>query len=887
MKIKNLLSSICAVSCVALSFVACSDYDNGYTEEQLRFIQGFKDVFGEIDHSNDWNLAERGSVTVTTSKPSNVKIYANTFGTYQIVGDYKDVSGTRTLGFDMVEGTTDILVSDGHSSQKVNVGDAVIFSGTRYVYTGSESKTNEDGSPIVSVGDVEEYFDYDTYIKIVTDPETGHLPEEKQNLGKITQNFTYVSQGPFTIYPLHVESSSCHILGVYWRDGDADDTSKENLKTQLVYRNNGQHNPTDEWRHPTWEDNKDWEDNNKEDEDNNNNKDGNKYSSDDVFAKPITINLPPGTVFGFYIEVYKGEITYDDDGTMHFPNEYDEKFYHCLYSAAARNAEQKGEPLDETTTLTVSENSAQLIRYIENGLTAFAGTFRTSVVNEKGEDEEICYLGFEDWATDKVFDLNDLVFIIKGDPLPVILDEDPTSWVLSAEDLGGTFDIDYNDVVIKVSHISGKQDLMVEPLAAGGTLASYLYFNDGLVETEEDLSIGEIHSFFGQGTTISGNYKPVNVTADDIDEDGKPLRTAIIPDDSPLKDLKVSEDWSLASFTPNTASANAKELAKNRTMGGFYVKVVPQGLASDEKNVREQVNENGDKVIQRIQNTVERNEDNVPYIICTPYNWRRSAKDENGNDLVYAGTYRWPREHVPMFPFGDFQDKGAYHNTSDPAHSFKSWVRGRYDENNAHIQTSVYWYRYPDIDLTVGEKIPALAEDGGNTGNGGTGGDNKTDFPQAGTYEFHTISDGVDYVLAYDNNTLCIKESSDNNPCWNIEYKENDFFTLTNDNGEYVCLAGDMGGWMNTWDATLKSALPENSDLALHKFEIYGINTYKIYNKYNDDQGASGKYFGVNNGTTIYLSNVADGHGTLIWTLKESADTNTKKRKVNVIKKKE
>ena len=140
MKIKNLISNIGAAFIVALSLVGCSDYDNGYTEEQLKFIQGFKDVFGEIDHSNDWNLAERGSVTVTTSKPSRIKIYANSFGTYKIVGDYEDVNGTQTLGFDMVEGTTDIMVSDGQSAQKVKVGDAVIFSGTRHVYTGNDSK---------------------------------------------------------------------------------------------------------------------------------------------------------------------------------------------------------------------------------------------------------------------------------------------------------------------------------------------------------------------------------------------------------------------------------------------------------------------------------------------------------------------------------------------------------------------------------------------------------------------------------------------------------------------------------------------------------------------------------------------------------------------------
>ena len=235
MRLRNLLSSICAASIVALSFVGCSDYDNGYTEQQINFIQGFKDVFGNIDHSNDWNLAERGTVTVTTSQPSRIKIYANTFGTYKIVGDYEDVNGTQTLGFDIVEGTTDIIVSDEHTSQKAKVGDEVVFAGTRYVYAGDESK-ELNGNKIVSVGDDDSwvFFDFDRYIKIITDEETGHLPEGGDNLGKVTQNFTYISQGPFIIYFIFSATSSYDILGVYWKEETGPGEDDYVLHTQRV-----------------------------------------------------------------------------------------------------------------------------------------------------------------------------------------------------------------------------------------------------------------------------------------------------------------------------------------------------------------------------------------------------------------------------------------------------------------------------------------------------------------------------------------------------------------------------------------------------------------------------------------------------------------------------
>ena len=682
MKLKNLLSGICAASIVALSLVGCSDYDNGYTEQQLKFIQNFKDVFGEIDHNNDWNLAEQGSVTVTTSQPSRVKIYANTFGTYKIVGDYEDVSGTKTLVFDMVEGTTDILVSNGHTARKAKVGDGVSFAGTRYVYTGDNQKKNSKGEPIVTLGDEDgdpswKTFPTKDYIDIITDEDNGFLPEGKNNLGNVTQNFSYVSQGPFTIYPIFIQSSSSHILGIYWKDDEG------NYQTQNVYRNNAMY-PTKQWM-PVNEPTGDYPD----------------YIDEEGYkARPITINLDEGVEFGFFLEVYHGsdgstETGTDDDGRI-FDNRNPSLIRHCIYSENELNQEYKGQTFDKR------QYDVGIISDFEDDR-AWAGTFMTEV-----DGEIVTYIAFEDWGTIGKWDLNDLVFIMEGD-LPAIVDNDAHSWVVSCEDLGGKFDIDYNDVVLKVTHTSGQTDLMVEPLAAGGTLASFVYFGDGV--GEDDISLGEIHHLFGQEEgKISGSYEPVNV-----DKGQQQLQEVV----NPIQTLTVSPAWSLASFTPTTASAEAQELARNRTMGGFYVKVVPAGKVSTEENVEEHLVD-GKNIIQRIQNTVERNEDNVPYVICTPYEWRRT-EIKDGKTVITRGTYRWPCENMPMFPFGDFQGgEAAYTGYGDPAYSFKSWVRGRLDENHVHLQTSIYWYRYPNIENTVGNTLPAETE---SDGNGGTNDD--------------------------------------------------------------------------------------------------------------------------------------------------------------------
>lgn len=51
----------------ALTFASCSDYDNGFTEKQIRYEQAFHDAFGDIDPAQDWNLvrqlAEKGTRT--------------------------------------------------------------------------------------------------------------------------------------------------------------------------------------------------------------------------------------------------------------------------------------------------------------------------------------------------------------------------------------------------------------------------------------------------------------------------------------------------------------------------------------------------------------------------------------------------------------------------------------------------------------------------------------------------------------------------------------------------------------------------------------------------------------------------------------------------------
>lgn len=109
------------------------------------------------------------------------------------------------------------------------------------------------------------------------------------------------------------------------------------------------------------------------------------------------------------------------------------------------------------------------------------------------------FLGFEDFS-DK--DLNDILFFVSGNfekpnefgPEPVE-PEQGEAWIIACEDLGSTDDYDFNDIVFSVSHVGGSTTATITPLAAGGTIPAYIYYNSE--------NKGEIHQLIKDGANTS------------------------------------------------------------------------------------------------------------------------------------------------------------------------------------------------------------------------------------------------------------------------------------------------------------------------------------------------------------------------------------------------
>ena len=127
-------------------------------------------------------------------------------------------------------------------------------------------------------------------------------------------------------------------------------------------------------------------------------------------------------------------------------------------------------------------------------------------------------LGLEDQPFgDK--DQNDILFLAQGNfkDIPDLTPDDdpekPTAqkWLVACEDLGGTFDYDFNDIVLgfEKRDVSGTDHLFMKPLAAGGTLPAVVSFGSD--------EIGEIHQLLGANPSEGIYDYIISGSADEVD----------------------------------------------------------------------------------------------------------------------------------------------------------------------------------------------------------------------------------------------------------------------------------------------------------------------------------------------------------------------------------
>lgn len=131
-------------------------------------------------------------------------------------------------------------------------------------------------------------------------------------------------------------------------------------------------------------------------------------------------------------------------------------------------------------------------------------------------------LSVEDWGVKGDHDMNDMIFYVSGvrtdDVKPVGTPVVQQSWLLLAEDLGGTFDLDFNDAVIGISHVATNIETIDDGSASSGGLSSH------------DTTYGRVYL---TGLAAGGTL-PLEVLYD-----GKPIGDY----DIKAKDIKYFHEW--------------------------------------------------------------------------------------------------------------------------------------------------------------------------------------------------------------------------------------------------------------------------------------------------------------------------------------------------------
>ena len=161
----------------------------------------------------------------------------------------------------------------------------------------------------------------------------------------------------------------------------------------------------------------------------------------------------------------------------------------------------------------------------------------------KSDGSQYTYIAFDDPDGDG--DFNDLVLYTEATLVPATKSD--YGWTIACEDLGGTFDYDFNDIVFRVYHTAGNNFVTIVPVAAGGTLPAYLHYVSQ--NGKKDYTISEEwHQHFGNGYESNVMINTGNISESVI---------------WPIRIEGVSDKWSIQEFTQDP---DAKD-------GNFYISV--------------------------------------------------------------------------------------------------------------------------------------------------------------------------------------------------------------------------------------------------------------------------------------------------------------------------
>ena len=496
-----------AVAAVA-AFSSCSQGENVFNDEayfneqKAKYEKSWKEKFGSIDPTQNWNMATQAKANIAVPSGSTVNVYKNNplfnketaIGSFTKSGEYYlDVpKSSASLFYETVNG-------DGTKTVRVSTLENGVFniggSNASYAKTRSSDGCN---TTVGSSFDVE----FDPYqdsnwnwvnkkatfytlnnvatsagsewkvkdFRAILDVKDGKDGVFKEGVNNVTKwqsklNFDIVyemaSDGPVTLDLNFRNTSAQDQIAYFYYTGNLD---IDNVKKYIIVDNAAKSDliKCKEWQ--DWTNSlSDWKD----------------ASSQITLSGANDENIYRGTRFNL---VYFGADG-NSSGTYTFPK--GTKIGFCIIQnngGVWNNLVRYSIP-----SLNPKDNQSEYVATFNYGETTF--------------------LGFEDWKNGDC-DLNDVLFFATGNFTPPIdIDPDPKpeptpQWIIACEDLGSTDDYDFNDIVFGISYEAGSTTAYVTPLAAGGTLKANIMFGAQ--------NLGEVHELLGHQAKEDGTYPMIN-----------------------------------------------------------------------------------------------------------------------------------------------------------------------------------------------------------------------------------------------------------------------------------------------------------------------------------------------------------------------------------------
>ena len=606
----------------AMILAGCSDYDNGFTEKQIQFHSDFNHEFGSFDKTQDWNLAERANVTVTTSEMKDINVYTEKDGTYVQVGAFKNVMGTRKLEFDVIEQTKKLVVSDGDVALRAVVGGTVNF----------DDMTSVKGEVLETRTHDVNRNEWETRYVIPANV----TPEEE---AKVVAEFRKVREGAYNT--VKIDWTRMFVQQVHKGEGvyvDGNGASiglgSDHMNHLQIYNKKG----NNVFNTPAMGGfgNSHWEHVN----DFNTGKQNASY--EEIMGMTFLYNLDPTDCPTVHV---RDGVDWVQQFLYH--NSTDSK-YHAEY-----------------IMLEIDGNYYLGFDFYAHGTDIYSANKNMDVERD---------WRFDDWII-KVSNAENSII-----PVKKLETAQPQAWILAGEDLGGGFDIDYNDVVVKVERVAGENKVRVTPLAAGGTLASYLFFGT--------TCIGEIHQLLDASPARSGSYQPINLSGD-LHE---PLQSV---------EVNVAQDWGLT-----------EDMSKANNMGGFTIRVLPAGTEPMAKGLNLD-----DPAFDKATTVKAPQQGEAPYIICVPYAYKLTNHPEPG--LSEATVWEWPGERINIAEVYEEFEAWAHDKTAK-----KDWYTkpigthfvntGKFTRKSFGVQPAkmtdfeIQETGNPNADLTIYNEVPSV-----------------------------------------------------------------------------------------------------------------------------------------------------------------------------------